>query len=473
MIFGKVKHIHFVGIGGIGMSGIAEVLKNMGFSVTGSDISENANVKRLKSLSIPVYIGHKKENVENADVVVYSSAVKLDNPELVAANQQYIPCIKRGEMLAELMRMKYSIVIAGSHGKTTTTSMIAEIFKAADLDPTIVIGGRLNSENNNASLGKSSIMISEADESDRSFLILYPTFSVITNIDLEHLDCYADLDDLKSAFAEFANKVPFYGKNFICLDDENCADIIPMLRKKFVTYGIKSKADITAMNIKKTGFKTSYNVNAYGEDLGEFELNFPGEHNISNSLAAIGVALEFSIDVNTIKCALKNFKGVQRRLSKRYESSEITVFDDYGHHPTEIKTTLKALREAYGNKKILVIFQPHRYTRTKFLMNQFAKSFFNADLLFITDIYPASEEPIEGVTSERLTLEIKNHGFKDVYYIQDLKDFYTYFEKEDCRDCIVVTFGAGNITNFSYEIAEYLQEKSKNKKAIKGKGNEK
>ena len=467
MIFGKIKHIHFVGIGGIGMSGIAEVLKNMGFCVTGSDVSENANVKRLKSLGIPVYIGHKGENVKDADVVVYSSAVKLDNKELVAANEQYIPCIKRGEMLAELMRMKYSIVIAGSHGKTTTTSMIAEIFKTADLDPTIVIGGRLNSENNNASLGKSSIMISEADESDRSFLILYPTFSVITNIDLEHLDCYSGLDDLKSAFAEFANKVPFYGKNFICLDDENCADIIPMVRKKFVTYGIKSKADITAMNIRKSGFKTSYKVNAYGEDLGEFELNFPGEHNISNSLAAIGVALEFSIDTKTIKDALKNFKGVQRRLSKRFENSKIIVFDDYGHHPTEIKTTLKALREAFEDKNIVVIFQPHRYTRTKFLMNEFAKAFFNADFLFVTDIYSAGEESIDGVTSERLAAEIKNHGFKDVHYIKELRDFYEYLENDKCKECVIVTFGAGNISYFSYELAEFLTEKYKNRKIIK------
>lgn len=456
MIFGKVKKIHFVGIGGIGMSGIAEVLKNMGFEVSGSDLSENANVLRLKNMGVRVFKGHNKSNVDGVDVVVYSSAVKPNNPELVAASEMYIPCIRRGEMLAELMRMKYSIVVAGSHGKTTTTSMLAEIFKAAELDPTIVIGGRLNSEDNNASLGKSLIMISEADESDRSFLILYPTFSVITNIDLEHLDCYKDMDDIKGAFAEFANRVPFYGKNFICLDDENCADIFQFIKRKVVTYGLRSKADITASNIKKDGFRTTYNVTAYGQELGEFELNFPGEHNISNSLAAIGISLEFSIDVNVIKAALKNFKGVQRRLSKRFETDNVVVFDDYGHHPTEIKATLKAIREAYENRKVVVVFQPHRYTRTKLLMNDFAKSFFNSDMVFVTDIYAASEDPIEGVHSQVLVEEIKKHGFKDVFYLGKESDFFKYYERIKDESLVIVTLGAGSITKFSFEIAEFL-----------------
>lgn len=463
MIFGKVKKIHFVGIGGIGMSGIAEVVKNLGFEVTGSDLGENANIERLKGLGVKVFKGHSKENVENVDVVVYSSAVKKDNPEILAATEMYIPCIRRAEMLAELMRMKYSIVVAGSHGKTTTTSMIAEIFKLAGLDPTIVIGGRLNSENNNASLGKSLIMISEADESDRSFLILYPTFSVITNIDLEHLDCYKDLDDIKNAFAEFANRVPFYGKNFICLDDENCADIFHLINKKVVTYGIHSKADITASNIRKNGFKTSYNVSAYGEDLGEFELNFPGEHNVSNSLAAIGMALEFSIEISVIKEAIKNFQGVQRRLSKRFESEDIVVFDDYGHHPTEIKATLKAVREAYEDRNIIVIFQPHRYTRTKLLMNDFAKSFFYADRVFVTDIYPASESPIEGVDSKVLVEEMKKHGFKDAVYIENNEDFFRYIDGLNLNKSVIMTFGAGSITKFSFELAEYFKRKEDEK----------
>lgn len=457
MMFGKIKNIHFVGIGGIGMSGIAEVLINMGFSVTGSDISENANVKRLKELGTEVFIGHREENVKDADALVYSSAVSENNPEIVRAKQMYIPIIKRGEMLAELMRMKYSIVVSGSHGKTTTTSMIAEIFKEANLDPTIVIGGRLNSENKNSSLGKGDIMISEADESDRSFLMLYPTITVITNIDAEHLDCYSDIDDIKGAFVQFANRIPFYGKNFICLDDENCADIIPEIEKSFVTYGIKAKADITASNIFKSGFSTKFNVTAYGQNLGEFQLNFPGEHNITNALSAIGVALEFSISQETIKNALRNFKGVQRRLSLRYLSDKISVYDDYGHHPTEIKTTLKALREAFPHKKMAVVFQPHRYTRTKFLLKEFSKAFFDADFLFVKDIYAASESPIEGVDSQKIVDEIKRHGFRDVWYLKEDQDFLNFIGEKLDEDFIVVTLGAGNITNFSYKIAEYLE----------------
>lgn len=457
MMFGKIKNIHFVGIGGIGMSGIAEVLINMGFSVTGSDISENANVKRLKELGAEVFIGHREENVKDADALVYSSAVSENNPEIVRAKQMYIPIIKRGEMLAELMRMKYSIVVSGSHGKTTTTSMIAEIFKEANLDPTIVIGGRLNSENKNSSLGKGDIMISEADESDRSFLMLYPTITVITNIDAEHLDCYSDIDDIKGAFVQFANRIPFYGKNFICLDDENCADIIPEIEKTFVTYGIKAKADITASNIFKSGFSTKFNVIAYGQNLGEFHLNFPGEHNITNALSAIGVALEFSISQETIKNALRNFKGVQRRLSLRYMSDKISVYDDYGHHPTEIKTTIKALREAFPHKKMAVVFQPHRYTRTKFLLKEFSKAFFDADFLFVKDIYAANESPIEGLDSQKIVDEIKRHGFRDVWYLKEDQDFLNFIGEKLDEDFIVVTLGAGNITNFSYKIAEYLE----------------
>lgn len=458
MIFGKIKNIHFVGIGGIGMSGIAEVLINMGFNVSGSDISENPNVKRLKSLGAEIFIKHSEDNLKDGtDVLVYSSAVNYDNPEIQKAKQMYIPIIKRGEMLAELMRMKYSIVISGSHGKTTTTSMIAEIFKEAKLDPTIVIGGRLNSENNNSSLGKGDIMISEADESDRSFLMLYPTIAVVTNIDAEHLDCYSGIEDIKSSFAQFANRIPFYGKDFICLDDTNCADIIPEIKKSFVTYGIKAKADITASNIFKWGFSTKFNVTAYERNLGEFQINFPGEHNIANALAAIGVALEFSISPETIKSALFNFKGVQRRLSLRYSTDLIKVYDDYGHHPTEIMVTLKSLREAYPDKKIVVAFQPHRYTRTKFLLNDFAKAFFDADFLFVKDIYAASEQPIEGIDSQKIVDEIKKHGFKDVWYLENDGDFMKFVGEKLHENMVILTLGAGNITNFSCEIAEFLK----------------
>lgn len=458
-MFRKFKRIHFVGIGGIGMSGIAEILHNLDYKITGSDISENANVQRLRGMGIEVFIGHKDENVNGADLVVYSSAVRQDNPELVYAHENYIPVIQRGEMLAELMRMKYSIVVAGSHGKTTTSSMIAEIFNAAGLNPTVVIGGRLNRNENNAIVGKSDIMVSEADESDRSFLMLYPTVSVITNIDYEHMDSYKDFDDVKNSFAEFANKVPFYGANIICLDDPNVADIIPLIKKKFITYGFSAKADIRGTDIKKEGFGSSFNVSVHGKYWGRIKLSVPGEHNVLNALGAIGAGLEFEISYDDIKKGLEEFSGVQRRLSVRYDKNEIKVLDDYGHHPTEIIATLKAVRDAFDDYKLIVIFQPHRYSRTKMLMSEFSKAFFDADELYLTDIYAASEKPIEGVTSEVLLGEIRKRGFKDVFYIHKPEDFLGIIEQKINRKTIFLTLGAGNITNLSKEIANYLENR--------------
>ncbi len=457
-LFGKINKIHFVGIGGIGMSGIAEVLHNMNFTVTGSDISENSNVKRLRSLGMKIFIGHNAENVKDADVVVYTSAVSDDNPELVFAKDNYIPTIMRGEMLAELMRMKKSIAIAGSHGKTSTTSMLAEIFKHSDMDPTIVIGGRLNSSNQNATLGKSEILIAEADESDRSFLILLPTVTVITNIDLEHLDTYKDVEDIKNAFIQFANKVPFYGLNVICLDDSNVTDIIPFIEKRFVTYGIQAKADIRASNIVKSGFGISFDVHIFEEYKGRINLNLPGEHNVLNSLAAIGVSHEFQIDFKEIKDALENYKGVQRRLTIKFSKDNIVLIDDYGHHPTEIKTTLNAVRDAFGDRKIIAVFQPHRYTRTKALLHEFSKCFFDADKVFITDIYAASEMPIEGINSGVLAEEIKKHGFKDVQYVQSMDSILQYIDGIN-EKTVIITLGAGNITAFCDKIKEFLEGK--------------
>lgn len=458
-LFGKIRKIHFVGIGGIGMSGIAEVLHNMGFTVTGSDIAEGSSVKRLKSLGIEVFIGHKSENIQDVDVLVYTSAVNDDNPELVHANDNYIPVIKRGEMLAELMRMKKSIAIAGSHGKTSTTSMVAEIFNHAELDPTVVIGGRLNKCETNAALGSSQILIAEADESDRSFLMLFPTITAVTNIDLEHLDAYTDLEDIKEAFINFVNKVPFYGINVLCIDDTNVTDIIPYIKKRFITYGIKAKADVNGSNIIKEGFSISFDVSVFGENKGNIKINIPGEHNVLNALAAVAIALEFDISFKTIKEALEMFQGVQRRLTLRYSSDTTTVIDDYGHHPTEIVATLKAIREAFADYKVVAVFQPHRYSRTELLMNDFAKSFFDADRLFITDIYAASEEPIEGITSEVLVSEIKKHGYKDVEYLANLKAFYSELELFE-EKTVIVTLGAGNITTFSVEIQNYLEGKN-------------
>ena len=430
-VFGRFSHIHFVGIGGIGMSGIAEVLHNMGFKVSGSDISENANVKMLRDMGINICIGHKEENIEGADVIVYTSAASDDNPELVRARQERKPVIKRGEMLSELMRLKYAVAVAGSHGKTTTTSMVAEIVKAAKLDPTILIGGRLNSTNNNASYGKSNIMVAEADESDRSFLMLYPSIAIITNIDHEHMESYKDFDDVKMSFTEFANMVPFYGASVLCIDNNNVADIIPNITKRFVTYGTKAQADIRAVNIKKDGFSVSYDVQKDGEILGHIEIMLPGDHIVLNSLAA---------------------------LSIRHKSDNFVVIDDYGHHPTEIATTLKAVREASPQSKIIVIFQPHRYTRTQNLMSDFAKCFMDADKLYITDIYAASEQPIEGIDAPRLISEVQKHGFKDVTYLPNLDDFLQTLEQEENK-AIIITFGAGSITNFSFKIAEYLKDR--------------
>jgi len=471
-IFGKFKKIHFVGIGGIGMSGIAEILHNMGFVVTGSDKSDGVNISYLRSNGIHIVIGHTSENVKNVDVVVYSSAIKEDNVEILSARENYIPVIKRGEMLGELMRMKYSIAISGSHGKTTTSSMIAEIFNCAKLDPTVIIGGRLRKSKASASYGLSNLMICEADESDKSFLVLHPTVAVITNIDREHVDTYLTLEETKQSFISFANKIPFYGFNALCLDDPNVSDIIPFIEKKFITYGIKASADIKASNIVKDGFSIAFDVISSKGHLGRIKLNLPGIHNVLNALAAVAVSLEFEIPFKTIKNAMEKFGGVLRRLTIKYKSKDKIVIDDYGHHPAEIQVTLKAIREACPGYRVVVIFQPHRFSRTKILMNEFAKAFFDADKLFITDVYPAGEEYIDGADSEILVDEVKKHGFKDVFYLSygDKDMLYKTTENMKNKATIFVTLGAGNITSLSTEIADYfikLDEININNKSIK------
>lgn len=458
-VFGVYSHIHFVGIGGIGMSGIAEVLQKMGFTVSGSDISESANVERLRSVGINVFIGHDKNNIVGADVLVFTSAATIDNPEILAARECRMPVISRGEMLAELMRLKYAVAVAGSHGKTTTTSMIAEIVKEANLDPTILIGGRLNSTDNNAAFGNSNIMIAEADESDRSFLMLYPSIAIITNIDHEHMENYKNFDDVKESFTSFANRVPFYGCCVLCIDNDNVADIIPKIEKRFITYGMKAQAEVRATDIVKDGFGVSFNVLRGETVLGRLNLKLPGDHIVLNSLAALITCLEMGISFETISGALSKFKGVQRRMSVRFESDNLLVMDDYGHHPTEIAVTLKALREAMPGRKIVVVFQPHRYSRTQSLLGEFMKCFMDADKLFITDIYAASEKPIEGITSEYLVSEMKNHGVRDVTYLPVWKDFFEYTVEMDDSPKVIATFGAGNITNFSHEIGAYFTEK--------------
>ena len=454
--FGFLKKLHFVGIGGIGMSGIAEILHNMDFIVTGSDVAVNSNVERLRAMGISVYEGHSADNISGADVLVYSSAVRLDNPELARARESHIPVIQRGEMLAELMRMKFAVAVSGSHGKTTTTSMISEILNGAGYDPTTIIGGRLNRDNNNACLGKHNIMVAEADESDRSFLMLYPSVAVITNIDKEHMDSYSDFNDVKECFIQFANRVPFYGLNVVCLDDRSVSDIIPKLEKRFLTYGLSAQADTKALNVVKDGFSASFDVEHKGIAMGRVKVSLPGDHIILNSLAAIAVALEMRVPFTTVADVLEQFDGVQRRMSVRYKSDETMVIDDYAHHPTEIAATLKALRDAMPGRKICAVFQPHRYSRTKGLMSEFAKCFFDADYLFVTDIYAASEQPIEGVSSDVLVSEINKHGFKDAVHIREMKEVYPALDEIGYEQSVIVTLGAGSITKFSHEIASYL-----------------
>ncbi|HOP84950.1 MAG TPA: UDP-N-acetylmuramate--L-alanine ligase [Syntrophorhabdaceae bacterium] len=443
MVFHKIEKIHFVGIGGIGMSGIAEVLLNLGFTITGSDIRKNETTERLEKLGARIYYGHREENVFGADVVVISSAVKFDNPEVLKAKELFIPVIQRAEMLAELMRMKYSIAIAGAHGKTTTTSLIATILAHAGFDPTCVIGGKLNSLGSNAKLGSSKYLVAEADESDGTFLLLFPTIAVATNIDLEHLDFYKDLNEIKAAFLTFLNKVPFYGMDIICIDNPNLQSLIPYLKRRYVTYGLSKQADIRATDIRIEGFKTICRVMYKDSELGELTMTIPGIHNIVNGLAACAVGIELDIPFEKIAEALSSFTGIQRRLEVKWDG-HIKLIDDYGHHPTEIKATLLSLRNMCKGR-IIVIFQPHRYTRTKALMEEFVTSFNEADVLLVTEIYPASEEPIEGVSGAVLAERIKTSGHKSVIYCSTKEDVVERVLEIASHGDTVVVLGAGDI----------------------------
>ncbi|HPP06067.1 MAG TPA: UDP-N-acetylmuramate--L-alanine ligase [Syntrophorhabdaceae bacterium] len=443
MVFHKIEKIHFVGIGGIGMSGIAEVLLNLGFTVTGSDIRKNETTERLERLGAKICYGHREENVSGADVVVISSAVKPDNPEVIRAKEQFIPVIQRAEMLAELMRMKYSIAVAGAHGKTTTTSLIATILAHAGFDPTCVIGGKLNSLGSNAKLGSSKYLVAEADESDGTFLLLFPTIAVVTNIDLEHLDFYKDLNEIKAAFLTFLNKVPFYGMDIICIDNPNLQSLIPHLKRRYVTYGLSKQADIRAIDIIMDGFKTSCKVIYRDNELGKLIMTIPGLHNIVNGLAACAVGIELDIPFEKIAEALGSFTGIQRRLEVKWDG-DIKLIDDYGHHPTEIKATLLSLRNMCKGR-IIVAFQPHRYTRTKALMEEFVTSFNEADVLLITEIYPASEEPIEGISGAMLAEKIKSSGHKFVIYCPTKEEVADKITEIASNGDTVVVLGAGDI----------------------------
>ncbi|NMD39802.1 MAG: UDP-N-acetylmuramate--L-alanine ligase, partial [Deltaproteobacteria bacterium] len=421
-MFRGITRIHFVGIGGIGMSGIAELLLNLGFTISGSDVADSDTVQRLRSLGAVIHIGHRPENIGDAQVVVYSSAVKLDNPECAAARARTLPVIPRAEMLAELMRMKFSIAIAGTHGKTTTTSMLATILAMAGKDPTAVIGGRLDMFGSNARLGEGELLVAEADESDRSFLKLTPIVAVVTNIEEEHMDCYRDIDDIRDTYVQFLNKVPFFGFDMVCLDDANIQYILPLLERKVITYGSHTQAIYRYTEPRFSGLQTSFTAHRKGSVLGEISLDVPGKHNCLNALAAMGTALELGIDFEVIRRGLDEFKGVQRRCHVRGEKRGITVMDDYGHHPTEIRMTLSAIKNGFPKRRVIAVFQPHRYTRTRDLFDDFVNSFYDAGRLYVTEIYPASEQPIEGVSGRRLFEEIKNHGYRDAFFVEDKDD---------------------------------------------------
>ncbi len=460
MYRGKIKRIHFIGIGGSGMNGIAEVLINMGYQVTGSDLAGTQVTQRLKNCGAEIFIGHREANVRSADCVVYSSAVKKDNPEMKEAALRQIPVIPRAEMLAELMRMKYGIAIAGTHGKTTTTSMISMILAAANMDPTIVTGGKLNSLGANAKLGAGEFLVAEADESDGSFLKLSPTIAVVTNIDREHMDHYQSMEEVKASYLDFMNKVPFYGCAVICLDHPVIQGLIPGITRRHISYGLSAQSDVHARNISQTGMETSFEVWYGGANAGSITIKLPGEHNVYNALAGISVARELGIEFGCIKAGLEGFTGVERRFHIRGTAGGIMVVDDYGHHPEEIKAVLRAAKKGWS-KRVVVVFQPHRYSRTKDLFNEFLSAFNDADSLVLTEVYAAGEEKIEGMNGEALYEGIRAYGHKDAAFIPDTGDIPAYLEGAARHGDMVITLGAGDVWKAGAAFLERLRKQRK------------
>jgi UDP-N-acetylmuramate--alanine ligase len=451
-VFRSYQQVHFVGIGGAGMSGIAEVLLNLGYRVSGSDLRRSAVTERLEARGARVFEGHAGENVGEAHVVVTSTAVRSSNPEVVEARRRGIPVIPRAEMLAELMRLKYGVAVAGSHGKTTTTSMLALVLDRGGLDPTVVVGGVLGVLGSGARLGKGDFMVAEADESDRSFLKLTPTIAVVTNIDREHLDAYADLADIQDAFVGFVNKVPFYGACVLCLDDPPVQDILTRVERRVLSYGLSPQARVSAREPELGPTGSTYTALFDGQPLGRVTLAVPGAHNVANSLAAVAVGLDLGVAFEAIRAALESFTGVDRRFQLRGEAAGVTVIDDYGHHPTEIRATLEALRRFAGGRRTLVLFQPHRYTRTQALWDEFCKAFNQADVLLLTDIYPASEEPIPGISAEGLAQAIGERGHRQVAWAGDLRQAGERLAAEAREGDVVLTLGAGSVWTAGEEL---------------------
>lgn len=462
-VFGRTRHIHMVGIGGIGMSGIAEILLLRGYTVSGSDRSKSETTDRLEELGATIFTGHNASNIEGADVVVYTSAVKAeDNVETHEAMEQKIPVIKRSEMLAELMRMKYGIGIAGTHGKTTTTTMTGHVVQDGSFDPTIIVGGRVHSfDKTNAVVGKGDILLVEADEYDRTFLRLSPSMAVITNIEAEHLDIYKDLDDVKEAFIEFANKVPFYGAVIVCLDDANVRSILPKIDRRTISYGLTPQAQIRAINIEQTALDSTFTVLNDEEVLGEVTVKSPGDHNIKNALAAISVGLELGISFENIKIGLQRFQGVFRRFQPKLNTDKLIVIDDYAHHPTEVKASIEGARNGWKERRLIAVFQPHLYSRTLQMYREFGLSFFDAEVLVVTDVYPSREEPIEGVTGKLISDTAKEYGHRDVHYVEDKTKLPEKLNDIVEDGDIVITMGAGDIYKYGEQFVEMVQRKTK------------
>jgi len=454
----KKYHIHFVGIGGIGMSGIAELLLNIGYKVSGSDIRSSTITERLKQMGGILFEGHDGNQVQGADVVVTSSAIESGNPEVIAAREASIPVIPRAEMLAELMRLKYSVAVAGAHGKTSTTSLVSAVLEKGGMDPTVVIGGKLKSIGSNAVLGQGDFIVAEADESDGSFLKMSPTIAVVTNIDREHLDFYLDLEAIQDAFLRFIDRVPFYGLAVICLDNDPLQDLIPRIQKRFTTYGLTSQADLQARDVEFDGLKSRFTLYHHGNNLGPITLNLPGMHNVYNSLASIAVGIELDLSFTDIKQALETLQGVQRRLEVKGEAKGITVVDDYGHHPTEIRTTLEAARECWPKQRKVVVFQPHRHTRTQALFREFSRAFYESDLLVVLPIYSAGEQPIEGIDSPGLCREIRTHGHKEVVYQHERREVLAFLKANLREGDILLTLGAGDVWKVGEDLLRSIQD---------------
>ncbi len=455
-MFKKVKNIHFTGIGGIGMSGIAELLHNLGFKITGSDINASENVRRLESIGIEVSIGHKSENVKDADALVYSSAVPLDNPEITSADKISIPIIRRAEMLGELINLKQtSIAIGGTHGKTTTSSMIGMILEKSGYDPTLVVGGLVSNLNSNVKLGSGETIVVEADEFDRSFLALKPTIAVVTNLEMEHTDCYKNLNDIEDAFLQFCKSVPFYGSVILCADSSSLIKIKPQIKKPVKTYGLSEIADYRAINIEHSKNKSKYTLVHKNNKLGTININVPGKHNVLNSLAAIALGLEIDMPIEKLKKGINSYMGVRRRFEIKKNKKDIIVIDDYAHHPTEVEATISAAKNGW-NKKIISVFQPHLFTRTRDFFKDFAVSLYNSDIIIICDIYPAREKPIDGINSQLILDELKNLGHKNIIYLKDLEKLNDLLDTIVQTGDMVITMGAGNIWRYSDKYNKHL-----------------